>query len=132
MDDPERVTVIRVHPFGGGYAVVNAGRDRGPRAVLPIDESFPTVVSAMRWAVRERPGHQIDVAQECESEEVLFRAEALQYAAMLNNARLWFVKHAHLLPSSTARDLGDALFPERVDELARWLTSEEVREDPIL
>jgi hypothetical protein len=121
MINDEHVTVVRVHP-SGGYAVVNAGHDRKPRAVLKADESFPTVVAAMRWAVRERPGHQIEVAQECANEELLYRAEVVQFAKMLNGAREWFEMHAHRIGSTAAADLGAILFPERVDEEARWLT----------
>ncbi|QNE48664.1 hypothetical protein F1C58_16535 (plasmid) [Glaciihabitans sp. INWT7] len=92
--------------------------------MLPADESFPTVVAAMRWAVRERPGHQIDVAPECASEELLYRAEVAQFAKMLNGARDWFEMHSHRLSSTAAGDLAGILFPERVDEEVRWLTPE--------
>lgn len=121
MIDEEHVTVVRVHPYAGGYAVVNAGHDRRARAVQPIDEAFPTVIAAMRWAARHRPGYQIDVAQECENEELLYRAEVAQYAEMLNRARSWYSRNSAKLAGAAATELGDALFPERVDELARWL-----------
>lgn len=104
------VVTVRVH-LQGGYAVVDARYDRQPRAVLPQDTAFLTVVTALQWALAHRPSHEFDVHPECEVEELAYRAEVAQFATMLNAARAWCDEHAERLDDRATRELTAILFP---------------------